>query len=868
MNHKVHHHHHHMQDWAQIPVPANAGEGNVWELQDNVSDDFNYSFESTNSKVNFGDDKWYNFYHNHWDGPGYTYWKHGNVTVEGGNLVIEAGYTSETNKGGTYGVASGCVTSNAKVVYPVYVESAISVANISLASCFWLLSPDDTEEIDIIENYGNVNFYKQYTHISHHSFIRQPFTDYQPRDWNSWYPDSRVNNNYGWGDWCWNEGQGRRYMRMGVYWKSPKHFEYYIDGELIRVMYYNAIATNYNGTWEYTYFKSLEWEVNGYKLPTNISSGAQNGYTDVIVHSTSSSFDFDKLKEASNASNGHSVIDPAWFQGGDDNDDDNNGVTVEARGFTKEMDIIINVESQGWLLDQTPSESDLNNKNKNQMRVDWVRVYKPVTDNGGVRPVLGIELQPSEKTLGKGNKLNLSPIFSPSNATNQNVTFTSNNENVATVNDKGVVSGVDLGEALITVTSEDGGFTSTSKIIVIENGKGSEFIIEAEDFTSTGGTFDDGEVPFGMFSNDIGVNFVNKEDWAEYTVTVPEAGNYSITYLISTPMDNANISIFDNDTQIGESTRVEKTGGWETYENQTASFIAQLEAGETTFKILASGSDWQWNLDKIVFSPYVDNTIAVEDINIDQTSASIERYTTLQLTATIVPEDATNKKFTWSSSNAFVASIDENGLVTANSEGEVEIFATTEEGNIRAISKIMVTSASNIPVSGLTLSSYSEDIKINSSKTITATVLPSDASNKNVSWLSSDESVATVENGKIKGVSVGSCTITSKTEEGEFTQTISVNITADTPTSIHDLNNNSLVIYPNPNVGKFKIKGLEVGVYSIKVLNIYGSNVRSLDKVRIENEIEIDLTNVPVGIYIIQVTDGKDKKFIQRIIKE
>ncbi|WP_075343040.1 T9SS type A sorting domain-containing protein [Tenacibaculum agarivorans] len=369
-------------DWDNIPISANAGSGNSWELVESMSDDFNYSNSFTAgeyaNRSNFGSkNQWYNFYHNQWDGPGYTYWDTSNVSVDGNNLVITVGQTPETAKGGTYGVASGCVTSNNKVTYPVYVESSISVANISLASCFWLLSPDDTEEIDIIENYGGVDFFKNYTHISHHSFVRQPFTDYQPRDWNSWYPIDEITQAGGWGEYCWNGGN-RRYMRMGVNWIGPKHWEYYIDGNLVRVMYYNAMATKIGEKWEYTYYNAVTQNANGYYFPTNRS----DGYSDVTIHTTTNEYSLSTLQATSNASKGFSVIDPGWFQGGDDNDVDGNGITIEPIGFTKELDIIINMESQSWLLNATPSSADLNDPTKNKMLVDWVRVYKPVSSSG------------------------------------------------------------------------------------------------------------------------------------------------------------------------------------------------------------------------------------------------------------------------------------------------------------------------------------------------------------------------------------------------------------------------------------------------------------------------------------------------------
>ncbi|WP_282039878.1 T9SS type A sorting domain-containing protein [Saccharicrinis aurantiacus] len=513
------------QDWSNIPIPADAGEGKVWELQDNVSDDFNYtkSFGSGAyaNKTNFGSGKWYNFYHNAWDGPGYTYWNNSQVSVDGDNLVITAGYTSSNSKGGSYGVASGCVTSNNKVKYPVYIEASLSVANISLASCFWLLSPDDTEEIDIIENYGGVNWYKNFTHISHHSFVRSPFTDYQPRDWNSWYPIAEVTDAGGWGEYCWNGGN-RKYMRMGVNWIGPKHWEYYIDGELVRVMYYNAMATKIDGTWQYTYYNSVTQDSNGYSMPTNNSSG----YSDVTTHTTSASYSLATLKAASNASKGYSVIDPGWFQGGDGSDVDGNGVTNEPKGFTKELEIIINIESQSWLTGSTPSASDLGNASKNQMKVDWVRAYKPVNDGGGS-----------------------------------------------------------------------------------SGGTGEVITIQAESFTNTGGTFNDGYVSYGVNKGGTIINYVNKEDWAEYTVSIPSDGAYEIKYYISSPSTGSTVDFSVSGTKFNTTT-VPNNGSWSNFQALTASKTANFTAGNHLIRLTAGGPNWAWNLDKFTLQRVSDLKVA------------------------------------------------------------------------------------------------------------------------------------------------------------------------------------------------------------------------------------------------------------------
>lgn len=366
------------QDWNGIPVPAESGVEKEWQLQEAHSDDFNYVFNASAQHSDFGpSNKWYNFYHNQWDGPGTTYWKHNHVSVDGNDLVLKASRNTSTTKMGVEGINAGCITSNNRVLYPVYVEASVSVADISLASDVWLLSPDDTQEIDIIECYGgadnNNSFFAEFIHLSHHSFIREPFTDYQPRDFSSWWKTEGVN---GWGEHCWNEGD-REYVRIGVNWIGPKHFEYYIDGNLVRVLYDKAFATNINGQWSYTY-----------PTMTNGVLDFENGYQKVITHAQGTTYSFETLQAANNASS-VSVIDPYDFQNGN--------------GFTKELDIIINVESQNWHVEagRTPMDADLANDSQNTMKVDWIRVYKPVDVN---QVVVTLEIDNESEILNSNHE--------------------------------------------------------------------------------------------------------------------------------------------------------------------------------------------------------------------------------------------------------------------------------------------------------------------------------------------------------------------------------------------------------------------------------------------------------------------------------
>ena len=205
-------------EWDIYPVPANAGTGKVWELQENQSDDFNYIYQPVSGPATIGD-KWTNYYHNSWTGPTPTIWRYNHVYTADGQLKIKT--SRPTGSTSTY---TGCITSKQRVIYPVYVESYVKLANSVMASDVWMLSPDETQEIDICEAYGGDRvgneWFAQRLHLSHHVFIRSPFTDWQPTDGGSWYVNGTTWRN--------------DFHRIGVYWIDPWNLEYYVDGVKVR----------------------------------------------------------------------------------------------------------------------------------------------------------------------------------------------------------------------------------------------------------------------------------------------------------------------------------------------------------------------------------------------------------------------------------------------------------------------------------------------------------------------------------------------------------------------------------------------------------------------------------------------------------
>lgn len=159
--------------------------------------------------------------------------------------------------------------------------------------------------------------------------------------------------------------------------------------------------------------------------------------------------------------------------------------------------------------------------------------------------------------------------------------------------------------------------------------------------------------------------------------------------------------------------------------------------------------------------------VAVTSVTLDSTSLTLVEGDNQTLTATVSPSNAENQKVLWSSSNSSVASVKE-GVVTALKAGNATITAKTDDGGKTATCTVIVE-AKNIPVTGVTLDKTSYEMAEGDEITLTATVNPENATNKNISWSSSNTSVVSVDNGKVKALKAGTATITVKTEDGNKT---------------------------------------------------------------------------------------------------
>lgn len=164
---------------------------------------------------------------------------------------------------------------------------------------------------------------------------------------------------------------------------------------------------------------------------------------------------------------------------------------------------------------------------------------------------------------------------------------------------------------------------------------------------------------------------------------------------------------------------------------------------------------------------------SVNKLTLNAEAATLYTGKTKQLTATVYPKSALDKSVKWYSSNSKVATVDENGLVKALSNGTAVIICKTNDGGITESCTVTVKTA----VSSVSLNKAEVSVYATRSVTLKATVLPAEASDKTVTWKSSNEKVATVnEKGKVYGVGSGTATITCKTNNGGKTASCTVTV--------------------------------------------------------------------------------------------
>ena len=166
--------------------------------------------------------------------------------------------------------------------------------------------------------------------------------------------------------------------------------------------------------------------------------------------------------------------------------------------------------------------------------------------------------------------------------------------------------------------------------------------------------------------------------------------------------------------------------------------------------------------------------VHVTGVSVSPATLSLVEGTSDQLRATVTPSDAANKSVSWTSSATAIATVDNTGKVTAVSAGTATITVKTADGGKTATCAVTVTTKV-IPVTGISIEEgATAEVEEGKTVTLTAKVQPDNATDKTVTWTSSNKAIAIVADGVVTGVAAGQAVITAKAGDKEATCTVTV----------------------------------------------------------------------------------------------
>ena len=191
----------------------------------------------------------------------------------------------------------------------------------------------------------------------------------------------------------------------------------------------------------------------------------------------------------------------------------------------------------------------------------------------------------------------------------------------------------------------------------------------------------------------------------------------------------------------------------------------------------------------------------VSKITLNKTNLSLIVGKSEKLNATVIPSNAKNKTIIWTSGNPNIATVDKNGKVVAIKSGTVTITAKSNNGKI-ATCKVTVTSKT-VNVSKVTLNKTKLSLLVGKNEKLTATVTPTNATNKTITWTSSNSKIASVDkNGKVVAIKSGTVTITAKSNNGKIATCTLVIKNSDAISSDGTINNKYFNIVAGEKVSK------------------------------------------------------------------
>lgn len=399
-------------------------------------------------------------------------------------------------------------------------------------------------------------------------------------------------------------------------------------------------------------------------------------------------------------------------------------------------------------------------------------------------PVKGVSIGKPEECVYVGDRFKPDVAIVPENALNRNYTLKSLDERVAALDDEGFVVLKSYGKARIQATTEDGGYTDVCE--------------------------------FDVYEHTVGIRLETEQ------ARVRKGGRLTLA-AVAQPEGKTDGRLVWSSSD-GSVASVDEEG-----------VVSGKSKGEAVITVTAVDGGYTAECRVRVYQP-------VTELRMDNRSMTVNTGDDIQLTATILPYDADNKNIVWSSDNPDVADVNGKGVVTGVKAGQTVIRATSEDEGISDFCVVTV----NQPVTGVSLSKSELSFgKIGDAEQLVASVQPADATNKELNWSSSDETVAIVSNGRVLCSGYGSAIVYVTTVDGGYMASCVVKADGGL-TGIDGVAADGSVSVDN---GRLVLKGIPEGM-RILVTDISGQVVCSLKG---DGTALTTLPDLGKGVFVVKI---------------
>ena len=378
-------------------------------------------------------------------------------------------------------------------------------------------------------------------------------------------------------------------------------------------------------------------------------------------------------------------------------------------------------------------------------------------------------------SLAEEATLQLTAAIVPDNATTQTIAWSSSDNNIATVNNNGLVTGVAAGSVRITATAQDGSqvygyidLTVTAKPAVTDHDATMVAGTNASDATISGNS----GLKVGTGSSSGNLSITVPKDTSKISFYAAGWNNSSVTLTFSLTTGSASSVSLTADSGVSGNSPYTLSGNASTYYKEVN--LSGVTA-ESTITISGNARFVIWNAKYYISQA---DPVYPTSISLNGTQ-SISVGGTSQLSVDYLPAGTNVKNVSFVSDKTNIATVSNTGLVTGVATGMARITATAETADSGTTTAYIDITVNAIAVSSVAMNKNATTVQVGGTEQLTATISPNNAGNKNVSWSTSNKDVATVSNtGLVTGVAAGNATITVTTQDGGKTATCAVTVVA------------------------------------------------------------------------------------------